>query len=165
MGPTWVPSAPGGPHVGPMNLAIKVYIQQWKMDTGLYSIGCVQQRDGNDGLQTTDYVHQRNESTGLFTAQTLCGNGMDYWIIQHLMWNNVIKILDNIALSLCSTITECSTNCVQQLDGNTGFNSTDCAAAKRNTGSHGTVGVKHWGGNKYWVIKQCGAVQRSYWLI
>ena len=24
MGPTWVLSAPGGPHVGPMNLAIRV---------------------------------------------------------------------------------------------------------------------------------------------
>ena len=27
MGPTWVLSAPDGPHSGPMNLAIRVYIQ------------------------------------------------------------------------------------------------------------------------------------------
>ena len=27
MGPTWVLSAPGGPHVGPMNLAIRVLMQ------------------------------------------------------------------------------------------------------------------------------------------
>ena len=27
MGPTWVLSAPGGPHVGPMNLAIRVSSQ------------------------------------------------------------------------------------------------------------------------------------------
>ena len=26
MGPTWVLSAPDGPHVGPMNLAIRVYL-------------------------------------------------------------------------------------------------------------------------------------------
>ena len=26
MGPTWVLSAPAGPHVGPMNLAIRVYM-------------------------------------------------------------------------------------------------------------------------------------------
>ena len=29
MGPTWVLSAPGGPHVGPMNLAIRAVIAQW----------------------------------------------------------------------------------------------------------------------------------------
>ena len=29
MGPTWVLSAPGGPHVGPVNLAIWVVIAQW----------------------------------------------------------------------------------------------------------------------------------------
>ena len=29
MGPTWVLSAPGGPHVGPMNLAIRV-VSEWK---------------------------------------------------------------------------------------------------------------------------------------
>ena len=28
MGPTWVLSAPGGPHVGPMNLAIRAVIPQ-----------------------------------------------------------------------------------------------------------------------------------------
>ena len=26
MGPTWALSVPGGPHVGPMNLAIRVYL-------------------------------------------------------------------------------------------------------------------------------------------
>ena len=29
MGPTWVLSAPDGPHVGPMNLAIRVLIHHW----------------------------------------------------------------------------------------------------------------------------------------
>ena len=29
MGPTWVLSAPDGPHVGPMNLAIRDKIQCW----------------------------------------------------------------------------------------------------------------------------------------
>ena len=28
MGPTWVLSAPGGPHVGPMNLAIRVMLSE-----------------------------------------------------------------------------------------------------------------------------------------
>ena len=30
MGPTWVLSAPGGPHVGPMNLAIRVDPYEYK---------------------------------------------------------------------------------------------------------------------------------------
>ena len=30
MGPTWVLSAPGGPHAGPVNLAIRVAISLWK---------------------------------------------------------------------------------------------------------------------------------------
>ena len=30
MGPTWVLSAPDGPHVGPMNLAIRVVKQSFK---------------------------------------------------------------------------------------------------------------------------------------
>ena len=29
MGPTWVLSAPDGPHVGPMNLAIRFYLRNW----------------------------------------------------------------------------------------------------------------------------------------
>ena len=29
MGPTWVLSAPGGPHVGPINLVIKVPLKLW----------------------------------------------------------------------------------------------------------------------------------------
>ena len=29
MGPTWVLSAPDGPHVGPMNLAIRVLLHRW----------------------------------------------------------------------------------------------------------------------------------------
>ena len=31
MGPTWVLSAPDGPHVGPMNVAIRVYLSVWCM--------------------------------------------------------------------------------------------------------------------------------------
>ena len=31
MGPTWVLSAPNGPHVGPMNLAIKVHNEMYKL--------------------------------------------------------------------------------------------------------------------------------------
>ena len=30
MGPTWVLSTPGGPHVGPMNLAIMVGVRSWR---------------------------------------------------------------------------------------------------------------------------------------
>ena len=36
MGPTWVLSAPGGPHVGPMNLAIWVDCCAWYLDTMWY---------------------------------------------------------------------------------------------------------------------------------
>ena len=37
MGPTWVLSAPDGPHVSPMNLAIRVYYSGW----AFYSSPCV----------------------------------------------------------------------------------------------------------------------------
>ena len=35
MGPTWVLSSPGGPHVGPMNLIIRVLLQQVQYGWGL----------------------------------------------------------------------------------------------------------------------------------
>ena len=37
MGPTWVVSAPDGPHVGSMNLAIRVPIAWWRLDRDKYS--------------------------------------------------------------------------------------------------------------------------------
>ena len=40
MGPTWVLSAPDGPHVGPMNLAIKEHIL-YNMHTALFCCGCI----------------------------------------------------------------------------------------------------------------------------
>ena len=38
MGPTWVLAAPGGPHVGPMNLAIQGTIEIWEEDEWLHPI-------------------------------------------------------------------------------------------------------------------------------
>ena len=38
MGPTWVQSAPGGPHVGPMNLAIRDYVDIDNIFTNVYMI-------------------------------------------------------------------------------------------------------------------------------
>ena len=35
MGPTWVLSAPDGPHVGPMNLVIRVVHHSWELLQGL----------------------------------------------------------------------------------------------------------------------------------
>ena len=45
MGPTWVLAAPDGPHVGPMNLAIRVFIS-WSKDSSLVSL-----------IVTCSYVH------------------------------------------------------------------------------------------------------------
>ena len=40
MGPTWVLSAPDGPHVGPMNLAVRVVSTDWCNVTGsLFNVG------------------------------------------------------------------------------------------------------------------------------
>ena len=52
MGPTWVLSAPDGPHVGPMNLAIRD-------DVGLCSLGV---DDGMDLNILTGALQNRNES-------------------------------------------------------------------------------------------------------
>ena len=54
MGPTWVMSAPGGPHVGPMNLAIR--------DVCLVTTS----RDVN-AFRITDPL--RRESTDVFPSQ------------------------------------------------------------------------------------------------
>ena len=48
MGPTWVLSAPDGPHIGPMNLAIRVV----SLSTG--STGEPQMNCGNAEVPTTD---------------------------------------------------------------------------------------------------------------
>ena len=43
MGPTWVLSAPAGPHVGPMNLAIRVALmhkKNWYLELPVITIGC-----------------------------------------------------------------------------------------------------------------------------
>ena len=41
MGPIWVLSAPDGPHVGPMNLAIWVYISQIVYELLIYILSVV----------------------------------------------------------------------------------------------------------------------------
>ena len=41
MGPTWVLSAPGGPHVGPFNLAIRVALTK---DSKLHSVRVLNER-------------------------------------------------------------------------------------------------------------------------
>ena len=38
MGPTWVLSAPDGPHIGPMNLAIRVCTVNISFDNGYFNI-------------------------------------------------------------------------------------------------------------------------------
>ena len=38
MGPTWVLSAPDGPHVGPMDLAIRVYTPHWISQSLRYTV-------------------------------------------------------------------------------------------------------------------------------
>ena len=38
MGPTWVLSAPGEPHVGPMNLVIREYVSNLYSNTHFYNV-------------------------------------------------------------------------------------------------------------------------------
>ena len=50
MGPTWVLSAPDGPHVGPMNLAIRVIWQDLKAHKG--------GKYGDTALQSVTMIHR-----------------------------------------------------------------------------------------------------------
>ena len=90
MGPTWVLSAPDGPHVGPMNLAIRV---GFRVHSRLQSCGWIfrsypsshRPQRGSTGAPDTQYV------------QCLIGHGFterkiyqsSTWHYQHIWWQDI----------------------------------------------------------------------------
>ena len=97
MGPTWVLSAPGGPHVGPMNLAISVDYENGNYDdvimgaiasqitilTSVYSTFSFRRRSQKTSkLRVTGLCVGNSPGTGEFSAQ-MASNAVD--AIPHLV--------------------------------------------------------------------------------
>ena len=77
MGPTWVLSAPDGPHVGPMNLAIRVYII-----TGIPNLQSI------PGQGNYEFYEER---VSWQTARDVCmADGMDLIVVESQEVNDMI---------------------------------------------------------------------------
>ena len=86
MGPTWDLAAPGGPQVGPMNLAIRV-----SMNSTMAQTGC-------------SYVHRISglQCSGLSICQKSLNWGAKAWpLVWHSVWAHMIY---SLSMFVCCTI-------------------------------------------------------------
>ena len=89
MGPTWALSAPGGPHVGPMNLAIREAIKRRGHKEVTYTV----EMKAYLRTWTTQYEDRRQE----IEASVPCS-------LLHRNWEQILWRCPSVHLSICPSV-------------------------------------------------------------
>ena len=112
MGPTWVLSAPDGPHVGPINLAFRTVFSEWQRGVGVDCFGYVSGFVISCYDSTISAFFVSAEVYFLLTKSfTKYDRQLKLWLTQAFMELSKWRHISIVAPWIKGNLTVCSTDC------------------------------------------------------